>query len=91
MKNDLPVEARALGLTTQLWEIRAAEYLERVFAALNKGRPDGLYASGGLAIAANGKRIADFALKRRLPSTYGERDAVDAGGLMYYGADLADS
>ena len=40
---------------------------------------------------ANQKRIADFALKSRLPSMYSSREAVDAGGLMSYGADLADS
>ena len=39
----------------------------------------------------NGKRIASFALKSRLPSVYPRRDSVDAGGLMYYGADLVDS
>ena len=38
----------------------------------------------------NWKRIAGFALKSRLPSV-GNREYVDAGGLMYYGADLADS
>jgi ABC-type uncharacterized transport system substrate-binding protein len=38
----------------------------------------------------NRKRIADFALKSRLPSTGGS-ELVDAGGLMYYGANLADS
>jgi ABC-type uncharacterized transport system substrate-binding protein len=41
-------------------------------------------------MGANGKRIADFALKSRLPSMYGLRVFVDAGGLMYYGADLPD-
>jgi ABC-type uncharacterized transport system substrate-binding protein len=40
---------------------------------------------------ANEKRIVGFALKSRLPSVYGYRGAVEAGGLMYYGADLADS
>ena len=40
---------------------------------------------------ANRKRIADFALKSRLPSVYHNRESVDAGGLMSYGADLADS
>ena len=40
---------------------------------------------------ANGKRIAGLALKNRLPSMYGNREAVDAGGLMSYDADLADS
>ena len=39
----------------------------------------------------NEKRIAGLALKSRLPSVYGNRQSVDAGGLMYYGADLADS
>jgi putative ABC transport system substrate-binding protein len=42
-------------------------------------------------MAANEKRIAGFALKSRLPSVYSNREAVDTGGLMYYGADLADS
>jgi putative ABC transport system substrate-binding protein len=40
---------------------------------------------------AHGKRIADFALKSRLPSMYTNREYVDAGGLMSYGADLTDS
>jgi len=39
---------------------------------------------------ASGKRIADFALKGRLPSLYGDKGGVEAGGLLYYGADLAD-
>ncbi len=40
---------------------------------------------------ANRKRIVGFALKSRLPSMYGNREAVDAGGLMYYGADQTES
>jgi putative ABC transport system substrate-binding protein len=92
VKEDLPVAARALGLTVKSWEVRATDGLERVFAALNKERPDGLYVPGlGPLMFANVKRTADFALKSRLPSVYQNREAVDAGGLMSYGADLADS
>ena len=40
---------------------------------------------------ANAKRIADFALKSRLPSMFVPESCVDAGGLMSYGADQADS
>jgi putative ABC transport system substrate-binding protein len=40
---------------------------------------------------ANRKRIAGFALKSRLPSVYNGGEYVDAGGLMSYAADLADS
>ena len=49
VKEVLPVAARALGLTIQPWEVRAADDFERVFAALNKERPDGLYVPGGPA------------------------------------------
>ena len=91
VKEVLPVAARALGLTLQPWEVRAADDFERVFAALNKERPDGLYVLGGPLMHANQKRIVGFALKSRLPSMYNSRESVDAGGLMSYGADLADS
>ena len=91
MKEVLPAAARGLGLTIRSWEVRDADGLERVFAALNKQRPDGLYVTSGPVMNANGKRIAGFSLKSRLPSVYSEREAIDAGGLMSYGADLADS
>jgi putative tryptophan/tyrosine transport system substrate-binding protein len=84
------VAARALRLTVRSWEVRAADDFEKVFAALSKQRPDGLYPTGGPLMAANGNRIADFALRSRLPSVYESREAVHAGGLKSYGADLAD-
>jgi putative ABC transport system substrate-binding protein len=92
VKEDLPVAARGLGLTLQPWEVRAADDFEKVFAALNKQRPDGLYVpGGGQMMNANRKRIAGLALKSRLPSVYGTREYIEAGGLMSYGADPADS
>jgi putative ABC transport system substrate-binding protein len=91
VKEVLPGAARGLGLTIQPWEVRAADEFERVFAAPSKERPDGLYVPAGPLVNSNLKRIAGLALKSRLPSTYDSREAVDAGGLMYYGADLADS
>ncbi len=92
VKELLPADARALKLTIQPWEIRAVDDFEKVFAALNKQRPDGLYPTGaGPVMRPNEKRIAGFALKSRLPSVYDSRGYVEAGGLMSYGADLADS
>jgi ABC-type uncharacterized transport system substrate-binding protein len=92
LKEVLPAAAPALGLTLQPWEIRAAGDFEKVFAALNKHRPDGLYvAGGGPVMVTNQKRLVGFALKSRLPSVYMSREFVDAGGLISYGADIADS
>jgi putative ABC transport system substrate-binding protein len=83
--------APGLKLSVQALEVRNEDGFATVFAALNKQRPDGLYVPGGPVMNDNGKRITHFALKNRLPSMYSRREFVDAGGLMSYGADLADS
>ena len=91
VKEYIPPAARTLKLTVRSWEVRDANSFEKIFAALNKERSDGLYVPGGPLMNANGKRIADLALRSRLPSMFVTRATVEAGGLMYYGADLADS
>jgi putative ABC transport system substrate-binding protein len=91
MKEVLPVAARALGMTVRAWEIRDADGLEKVFATLNKERPDGLYVPIGPLMRLNAKRIAGFAIQSRLPSMYSRPEFLDAGGLMSYDADIADS
>jgi ABC-type uncharacterized transport system substrate-binding protein len=91
LKEDFSVAARALKLTIQPWEVRGKDDFDRVFAEMAKQRPDGLYVPSDPLMRDNQKRIVGFALKSRLPSMYFYREAVDAGALMYYGADLADS
>ena len=91
VKEILPVTARVLKLTVQPWEVPDADDFEPAFARFNKERPDALYALSGTQMSANYGRIAGFALKSRLPSIYNNREAVDAGGLIFYGADLVDS
>jgi putative tryptophan/tyrosine transport system substrate-binding protein len=93
VKEDLPIAARVLGLTVQPWEVKNSDALEKVFNALNKERVDGLYLrSGGPGLRAdNEKRIIDFTVIRKVPSIYTNRRAIDVGGLMYYGADVADA
>ncbi len=63
VKEVLPTAARALRLTIRSWEVRDADSFDKVFAAMGKERPDGLYVSGGPLTLANQKRIAGFALK----------------------------
>jgi putative ABC transport system substrate-binding protein len=83
--------ARALGVTVQPFEIRNGHNFDEVFASLKKNRPDGLQLLGGPVIREHQKRIVDFALKTRLPSVFTSIEAVKSGGLLYYGADLADT
>jgi ABC-type uncharacterized transport system substrate-binding protein len=56
LKEDLPPAARALGLTLQNWEVRGGDSFERIFAALNKERPDGVnYLGAGALMRDNEK------------------------------------
>jgi putative tryptophan/tyrosine transport system substrate-binding protein len=91
VKEVLPAAARELGLTVRSLDVRGTDGFEKVFAALRKERPDGLYLSPSPLMNANEKRTVGFALKSGLPSMYTRKEAVDAGGLMYYGADFVDS
>ena len=91
VEEDLPTVAHRLGLTVRSWEIRGADRFDKVFTAMSKQRPDGLYVSPCPLMRDNQNRIVGFALESRLPSLYGSRESVDAGGLMFYGADLSDS
>ena len=92
VKELLPVAARALKLTIQAWEVGATQDFDSVFAAMGKQRLDGLYVSGTQPLmTTNQKRIVAFALNNKLPSVFDSREGVDSGGLMSYGADIADS
>ena len=84
---ELQTAAHPLGLTIQPWEVRSAVDFDKVFAALTKQPSDGLVVSASALMNANDKRIISFALDRRLPSLYGRRESVEAGGLMSYDPD----
>ena len=79
--------ARALGIETELLEIRRAQDIVPVFMEL---KADALYVVGGALVSANRTRIITLALGARLPSIFFDRDYVQAGGLMSYGESAAD-
>jgi putative ABC transport system substrate-binding protein len=87
---EVQTAAGALKLRMQPWEVHTADEFDKVFAALNKERPDGLYVAQGPLMRLNIKQISGFTSKSRLPSVFTNTEAVDAGGLMSYAADLGD-
>jgi putative tryptophan/tyrosine transport system substrate-binding protein len=66
-----------------------SEY-RRVFAALAQDRPDALLVAQAVWNYAHQKVIVELANDARLPAIYPGRSFVDQGGLMSYGADLAE-
>jgi putative tryptophan/tyrosine transport system substrate-binding protein len=55
-----------------------------------KGRSEALYVATSPLLGANNKLLAGLALSARLPTVHGIRYYVEAGGLMFYGANFMD-
>jgi putative ABC transport system substrate-binding protein len=81
--------ARMLGLAVAPLEIRRAEDIAPAFESL-KGSADALYVTSDALVSTNQIRINTSALAARLPTIHGQRDFVDAGGLMSYGPKQQD-
>ncbi|MEW6687615.1 MAG: ABC transporter substrate-binding protein [Pseudomonadota bacterium] len=86
----LRAAAPALGIVLQSRELRRPADLEGAFAAIRKDRPDTLLILGDPMLATLRGPIAAFAAKEGLPAMYPWAIAVEAGGLISYGADLDD-
>jgi ABC-type uncharacterized transport system substrate-binding protein len=82
-------EVQALGLDVVILEIRRGEDIAPAFETL-KGRAQALYVAGDPLMITNRVRINTLALGARLPTTYNQREYVEAGGLMSYGPNFPD-
>ena len=83
--------ARLLRVKLQPLEIRTPEDIDRAFEAAIRGRASALIVVEDLLTQTYQARIVTLAAKNRLPAMYYSRTFVDAGGLMSYAPNLADS
>jgi len=86
---EVEATARTLGLEVTTLEIRRGEDIAPAFEAL-KGRADALYVCIDPLVGTHRIRINTLALAARLPTMHATREAVEAGGLMSYGANVPD-
>ncbi len=86
------VEAAARPLRLQLHRLdaRSPEDFDRAFAAMARERADGLLVLTDSMFTIHRARLAELAATHHLPTMYGIREFVVAGGLMAYGVNLVD-
>ena len=89
--NAADVAARALGVRLQVVEARGPEDFDRAFSDMTRARAGALAVLATPVFDSERRRLVDLAAKNRLPTVYSYRSYVEAGGLMSYGPDLADS
>ena len=87
--HEVETAAQKFNLKVIRLEVRRAEDFAPAFASLN-GRAQALYVCADPLTVLNRMSINTLASAARLPTMYGIRDDVVAGGLMSYGADFAD-
>jgi putative ABC transport system substrate-binding protein len=81
---------RTLGIEVQSLEVRAPDDFDGAFEAARHQRPDALITVEDPLTVTHRQRVADFTAEQQLPSLHGVREFAAAGGLMSYGASLAD-
>lgn len=82
--------ARRLGVTVQSHEVRNGDDLAKALEAMSKRRPDAMTMFFDPRTSGYREILSDFALKNRLPTIFGAREFVAAGGLMSYGANVPE-
>jgi putative ABC transport system substrate-binding protein len=87
--DEVQAAARALGLEVTTFGIRRAQDIAPVFEAL-EARADALYIPPDPLVLSNRAEINALALRARLPTVFGYREYVEAGGLLSYGPNLSD-
>jgi putative ABC transport system substrate-binding protein len=87
---DMAAAARQLGVQLQVLEVRRDEDLSVAFAAAGAGRAEAVMTTQAPFFLQNNTKIAQLALKHRLPSLSGEPNAPEAGTLLFYGPSIIE-
>jgi putative ABC transport system substrate-binding protein len=84
------VAARALGVALQALGVRGPTEFDAAFSAMSRERAGALVVTTSPIFFAERKRLMELVAKHRLPTVFGFKMYVDAGGLMSYGASTPD-
>jgi putative ABC transport system substrate-binding protein len=80
----------SLGMQLRVVDARAPSELESAFREAGRMRIDGLLVLPDNMLWSHRARVAELAVKSRLPTMFRDREHVEAGGLIAYGASLTD-
>jgi putative ABC transport system substrate-binding protein len=87
---EIQAVAPALGVTLLSFEAKGPDDIDRAFATIGKERAGTVIVIGDPMFGTHARRIAELAVKSRLPAIFTLRQYVDAGGLMAYGTNFED-
>jgi len=86
----LEAASRALGLRLQPLAVRSVTEFDSAFSTIVQQRAGAVLVLSTPLFMGGAKRLAELALTHKLPTLFGPREHVEAGGLMSYSPDRAD-
>jgi putative ABC transport system substrate-binding protein len=90
MVNEAEHAAQTLGMHLQFVPANSPEEITGTFSTITKDGTDALCVFPSPMLFAEYSRIVSIVAEKRLPTIYAAREGVELGGLMSYGANLAD-
>jgi putative ABC transport system substrate-binding protein len=87
---DVQAAARTLGLQVKIANASTGGEIDAAFATFESEQPDALVVGGDPVLLSRRDQVVPLAASHILPTIYPQREYVDAGGLMSYGASLID-
>ena len=88
---EIPEAARNLGLQIQVLNASTRREIEEAFAIIARDRADALFVAPDSFFQSRRVQFATLTMRRAIPAAYASREYVEAGGLMSYGTDFADT
>jgi putative ABC transport system substrate-binding protein len=88
---DMEAAAKALGVKLLSLEVRSLDDFDSAFARAKRDGAQALITTPSALINTRQRQVLDFAAKNRLPAMYPTSEFVEAGGLMSYAPNNADS
>src|SRR5262249_32461926 len=80
-----------MGLQIQVFNANTSREIGAAFESMERERPDALFVAPDPFFAARRVQLAHLATRYAVPAIYVGREFAEAGGLMSYGANIADA
>jgi putative ABC transport system substrate-binding protein len=90
MATSLQAAMQGLGAASLPLEATTTEEIETAFSKMRQQNAEAVIVTADTVFVEQRRRVAELAMKDRMPSMFSFREHVEAGGLMSYGQNLAD-
>jgi putative tryptophan/tyrosine transport system substrate-binding protein len=90
LRKETELAATALKLKIEFLDARSSRDVQITFSEATKKRAEAVLVPAMPIVVSQREQIASLAVKNRLPAMYGQPEYVDAGGLIFYGANITE-